>query len=367
MKSVLRFAAVGACLSVLSLTTAQASMSDNLKFYGVIDLGIHYLNNGPSEENQTGMTDGVLNGSRWGVRGNEKISDDLSALVVLEGGFNSTTGRIGQGGRLFGRQATVGLHSKTNGRLMLGRQNTHMITWMNKHNPFANGNFTSGKRMDAAFSDRMDHGIRYDKSFGSVSVGAYYSLGWNNDTVDWSDEKVGKMLGLGARYKEGPLDVAALYHSKHGNTATSSGNKEDRFLLAMTYRLERMDLFTGYRLLDQELDTANSDVSSHLVWGGVTLMLNDAKSQRINLAAFAMDGVACGLTANTCNANTQKDQSPVMFAAGYEHDLSKRTTLYTNVAHVSNDKGTAISIIGGNNVQDDKNQSGIIVGIRHNF
>lgn len=313
------------------------------------------------------MTDGVLNGSRWGIRGNEKISDDLSALVVLEGGFNSVTGKIGQGGRLFGRQATVGLDSKANGRLMLGRQNTHMITWMNKHNPFANGNFTSGKRMDAAFSDRMDHGIRYDKRFGSVSVGGYYSLGWNNDVVEWSDEKVGRMLGLGARYKEGPLDLAALYHSKHGNTTASSGNKEDRFLVALTYSLERMDLFAGYRLLDQELDTAGSEVTSHLAWGGVTLMLNEAKSQRINLAVFAMDGVACGLTANTCNEAAQEDQGAVMFAAGYEYDLSRRTTLYGNVAHVSNDQGAAISILGGNNVQAGENQSGVVVGIRHSF
>ncbi|MDI9682324.1 porin, partial [Burkholderia cenocepacia] len=46
----------------------------------------------------------------------------LKAIFQLENGFNSASGALGQGGRMFGRQAFVGLQSDQYGTLTLGRQ-----------------------------------------------------------------------------------------------------------------------------------------------------------------------------------------------------------------------------------------------------
>ena len=74
-----------------------------------------------------------------------------------------------------------------------------MIEWMSKYNPFDNANF-SIKRPDPAFSDRSDNTAMYVGKFGPVSVGAYYSFGWNNDQ-SFSDRSLGRMVGGGLRYK----------------------------------------------------------------------------------------------------------------------------------------------------------------------
>ncbi|MCH1994220.1 porin, partial [Achromobacter xylosoxidans] len=107
MKSTLRIAAAGACLSVFSFSPALAATatSSSVQLYGLVDTGLQYLSNGPSGNSKTGMSTGNLSGSRWGLRGTEDLGDGLSTVFVLENGFDSGNGTTMQGGRLFGRQA----------------------------------------------------------------------------------------------------------------------------------------------------------------------------------------------------------------------------------------------------------------------
>lgn len=93
---------------------AQAETSVTL--YGIIDTGLGYnkisgAQNEAANGSRFGMINGVQNGSRWGLRGSEDLGDGLRAVFQLESGFNSGNGTSAQGGRLFGRQATVGLAS----------------------------------------------------------------------------------------------------------------------------------------------------------------------------------------------------------------------------------------------------------------
>ena len=41
---------------------------------------------------------GNLAGSRWGLKGSEDLGGGYKAVMTLEGGFNSDTGTLGQGG-----------------------------------------------------------------------------------------------------------------------------------------------------------------------------------------------------------------------------------------------------------------------------
>ena len=52
---------------------------------------------------------GGLSGNRWGMRISEDLGGGLLAVANLESGFAPDTGASNQGGRLFGRRATVGL------------------------------------------------------------------------------------------------------------------------------------------------------------------------------------------------------------------------------------------------------------------
>lgn len=108
--------------------TAQAQSADTVTLYGNIDTAIEYLSN---VNNGGGTVVFPTNTSSfpslWGLRGQEKINDNLTAIFTLESGFAPSTGSSNQGGRLFGRQAFVGLKGDW-GQIALGRQYT-MLFW----------------------------------------------------------------------------------------------------------------------------------------------------------------------------------------------------------------------------------------------
>lgn len=70
----------------------------------------------------TKSTLGTGNVSTWGVKGAEKLSDDLEVIFHLESGFLPDDGTLyGAGSPLFERESSVGLRSKAWGELKFGR------------------------------------------------------------------------------------------------------------------------------------------------------------------------------------------------------------------------------------------------------
>src|ERR1700738_4228053 len=98
---------VGALTGVFA-TMAHAQSSVTL--YGLIDAGISYSSN-VGGKSLWQETSGAMNASRWGLRGSEDLGGGLKAIFTLENGFNIDTGKFGQNGAEFGRQAFVGLSS----------------------------------------------------------------------------------------------------------------------------------------------------------------------------------------------------------------------------------------------------------------
>ena len=105
-----------------SVTLAQSKVT----LYGVIDEGINFTNNAGGGH-QYNLSSSVLLGSRWGILGTEDLGGGLSAIFMLENGFDENSGSLGQKnvgssqGLEFGRQAYVGLGNQF-GTLTFGRQ-----------------------------------------------------------------------------------------------------------------------------------------------------------------------------------------------------------------------------------------------------
>lgn len=129
---------------VLCSVSGVAMASSSVNLYGVIDLSLYYNSvskasgvSGPAVSgSKVGITSGVLSGSRWGIKGNEQISDQWSAQFVLEQGVNAQTGTLGQGGLGFGRQSTLALSNTHWGSLQLGRAGTPSYNYMVPFDPF---------------------------------------------------------------------------------------------------------------------------------------------------------------------------------------------------------------------------------------
>src|SRR5690606_19555888 len=105
-----------------------ANAETSVTLYGVVDGGIGYerlkgsVNDVDVNGKRTGMLSGGQSANRWGLKGTEDLGSGLQAVFVLENGFDLGNGESTQGGRMFGRQATIGLRSDAWGQLDFGRQ-----------------------------------------------------------------------------------------------------------------------------------------------------------------------------------------------------------------------------------------------------
>src|SRR5512133_3114599 len=126
--------AAAALLTLSGIAHAETSVS----IYGIVDAGL-VRESGGAEGNVTALGGGVASGSRLGFRGKEDLGSGLSANFLLENGFNSDNGTLGQGGLLFGRQMYVGL-SGDFGAVRMGRQySPYYLALRDVADPFAAG------------------------------------------------------------------------------------------------------------------------------------------------------------------------------------------------------------------------------------
>lgn len=104
MKKTKLLAAIALSLA-LGGTSAYAAEPE-VTVYGVVDTGLQYTHVFNQSTNTVEMNTGNYAGSRWGLKGSEKIGASTVGFI-LESGFNSDDGTEGQDGRLFGRESQI--------------------------------------------------------------------------------------------------------------------------------------------------------------------------------------------------------------------------------------------------------------------
>src|SRR5581483_7613498 len=114
--------AIGGCLC------AAAHAQSSVTLYGLIDNGLSYVSNQRGHSAVLASTGNIV-GDRWGVTGSEDLGGGLKAIFRLENGFTGTNGTLQQGGRLFGRQAWVGM-SNAYGAVTMGRQYDSVVDYL---------------------------------------------------------------------------------------------------------------------------------------------------------------------------------------------------------------------------------------------
>lgn len=112
-----------AVLGAFAGAAHAADQDGTATLYGVFDAAIrHTTNVSATGASYTGFSQGLFNGSRFGIKGEEKLDNGMKAIYTVEAGFTLGTGAGDQQGQLFGRQAWAGLKDDTYGALTLGRQ-----------------------------------------------------------------------------------------------------------------------------------------------------------------------------------------------------------------------------------------------------
>ncbi len=184
-----------AAVAVLGAFAGTALAAD-VTLYGKIDGGLNYQHvSKDAQDAKTGHVSssnsdsfearsGQNSGSRFGLKGTEQIADGLTVGFQLENGFDSDTGKLGQGDRIFGREARVyvttdfgeiafgrmgGLDAGTGSYDLVGDASVFGTGWGDMTG--AMGLFFKGK------SDRYDNMITYKSpEFAGLTLIAQASL-----------------------------------------------------------------------------------------------------------------------------------------------------------------------------------------------
>jgi predicted porin len=208
--------------AILAASAGVAHAQSSVTLYGLIDAGVTYVNHaGTGAKSLYQYGDGVSQGSRWGLRGSEDLGGGLKAIFVLENGFNSGTGALGQGGALFGRQAYVGLTKDTIGSLTFGRQYSFSTDYLGGLYA-AGGETVAGNYgyhindLDQLTSSRINNSVKFNSAnFYGLTFGAMY--GFSNAAGGFAGGPVGSSTAgssaysFGLNYANGPIGVAAAY------------------------------------------------------------------------------------------------------------------------------------------------------------
>ncbi|MCI3208297.1 MULTISPECIES: porin [Pandoraea] len=205
MKSDWALALLCATLATTSLTShAQSSVT----LYGIIDEGITYTNNqngGAAWQVQSGEA----SASRFGFRGTEDLGGGYRSVFVLENGFDPSSGTLANNGRLFGRQAFVGVSSPY-GTVTLGRQYDEIVDMLARVDAslqwgiyFAH----AGDVDNTSGSVRINNSVKYTSpTVHGVTFAGLYGFGGQPGSVSTQSTS-----SVGASYSEGPIYLAAAY------------------------------------------------------------------------------------------------------------------------------------------------------------
>ncbi|REG52422.1 putative porin [Paraburkholderia sp. BL6669N2] len=202
-------------LSTFSLAllgaTGAAHAQSSVTLYGLIDESIQYVYHADSANNHLFQTyAGNLQGSRWGMKGTEDLGGGLKAIFQLENGFDVNTGGLNQGGRLFGRQAYVGLTQDLYGTFTLGRQYdplVDMVQPLTADNYFGSTFTTPGDVDNNDNSSRTNSAVKYvSPVWSGFQFEGMYAFGGVAGSTG-----AGQTWAGAATYAFGPLSFAAGY------------------------------------------------------------------------------------------------------------------------------------------------------------
>ena len=279
---------------------AQSMNGSSVELYGVLDLAIGNVQNSLSADSffpatvnpfsatksaavghgVTGMFNGGITPSRWGIRGTEDLGGGLKAIFNMDSYFNAQSGTLSSGaeslannpkgtngtvsaassvsGQLFNDQAWVGLSDATMGKITFGRQwgllgdivreydavqDAQLFSPLGFSGSFAGGGLTENKRQDSS--------IKYGIKIADFNLGLMTKLGGIS-----GNSGAGAIYGISGGYEANGLGIQAGYQStkdslKGGNAATYNtvgvtNVNSEAYIVAAKYAFGDAKITGGY-------------------------------------------------------------------------------------------------------------------------
>jgi len=367
--------------ALLAGFAGAASAQSSVTLYGLVDGGLRYAQvsrNNLDGTNNVGLAYGQQSGNRFGMRGVESLGNGNNAIFALESGFDLGNGMGQQGGRLFGRQAWLGVENTAWGQVRLGRMiNLTTDYLVNQVDPFGAGfgQLNMGHAFTSGNTVRMDNTLMYKTpTMSGFQAGVGYSfatgLTSNGGTTGYgfATSNNSRELTVGARYANGPVYVAASYEKAYAaTTSAANGQSVSNWNVAGTYDFKVVKLAAGYGQTRDGFWSGSGAGGAGAQLGVTPGTGNGGTSALVFAPAVGYNSFIVGATvpvnatsrvllswtmitpnSNMKDAYNASNQSS--YNLGYTYDFTKRTNLYTyvgqsvNYATVDTAKSTVVGL-----------------------
>lgn len=422
VSTTVRSIAAAAALCCAGLASAQSTGASTVTLYGLADAGITHVS-GLRAGSVTQLASGIMEGSRWGLKGNEDIGGGYRAVFTLESRVELDTGstsnrpisgsqlsdRFSQatlmglpgalqpavagvdallanefgvnvgasGNRLFDRQAFVGLVTPFGG-FLAGRQYTPAYETFGTYDIMATQSALSAGQIvafPAVFEIRTSNSLAYRIQQGGISGSLMYAAG----EVAGDTDK-GRLLGINANYKADRFSVGLGYNTRNNELGDKS--------LTSTVLGASMNFgsSTVSSLVAKITDDNPSGLS--IIAAALTPAVGAPAATLVQTAfinAFKQDGTlfhigyryvtgpnTISVAYNKYNDNRPADADVVSYGVAYTYALSKRTDLSGVLVRYDNQNLAQVApggngYIGGVTASAGTDSTGLALGIRHRF
>jgi len=372
-------------LAALAATGAVMAQS-SVTIYGVVDQAFTRTSNSDGGTSNTGLTSSGNVTNRLGFRGTEDLGGGLKAKFQIETNLAADAPAASTIGD---RGAWVAIASDKMGEVRLGRDYNNAF-W----NPIlfsawgtngvgqniahaTRGAFIGGTASAPIHSNYIWNNNSISYILPSNLGGVYGNIQYAFDEVATAGNSKGKSLNLRLGYANGPLNVAVGYGDTDGGAFTQ---------LAATSATDPTPVnFSG-----TATDIKSTNLGASYDFGVVRVMgswfQDTAKVTATGATAAKLKGWELGavmpmgsgrLRASYGRADLDHDNSAATLdrkaskiAVGYVYDLSKRTSVYTSYARVSNKNGSNVRLAPAGSAPNplvNFTSSGIDFGISHTF
>ena len=415
--------ASGACL-------AQSAPANSVTLYGIVDVGIQRVT-GYAKGTDTALVSGIMEGTRFGLRGNEDLGGGWRAIFTMENRTEANNGgitnrpvsgtqvpdrindarlmglcapapaacpiqaavsqvspSIGAGlgvnlaGNFWDRQIYVGLVTPY-GAILAGRQYTPayetsaIFDIMGTQSSLSAGQAAS---IPSSIDIRVSNALQYRIVMGGLTASAMYAFGGVS-----GNNSANRFGGLMATYKMGGLMVGAAYNRRNNDLGQMALKST---VLGASYDFGDVGKISGMVASwkdDNPLGSTRIAISTSpsLVAGvgapGALLVANAFDNALKQDAQFVHLGYKLTTGPNTfyvayTSANDKRAANADVdtYGAAYTYSLSKRTDLNAVLAHFNN-KNLAqaapgqAGFLGGVTKSAGTDSNSIAFGIRHRF
>ncbi len=404
--------AAASLLALAGGAQAQGATPD-VQLYGLVDVGVSRVS-GFAGGSVTHMHSGLMEGSRWGIRGGEDLGGGWRTLFVFESRVEADTGSMQNrpvggsvlpaawsnatllglpaalqptvsavasglagevynvnggtsGNRIFDRQAYVGLVTPV-GALIAGRQYTPAFE-VDAEFDIANtqGLFSANQSSQflPAVQNRIPNALQYRIVKDGLTASAMLGFG-----EVAGNNSANRLLGVMAMYRGAGFSVGVGHNQ--------SKNELNQDSLTTTVIGASLDVGSAGKLSVSWLSYENDFPTglSVIPAGALRNAFSNALRQdgnRYHIGYKHSMGPHTFSVAYSKNDDKRpNNMDTTVYGAGYSYAFSKRTDIYTQVAWAKN-SGLAQTALGGNGYFGGQTRapgvdsSAVAIGIRHKF